>query len=73
MVNDFPKSSPSSTTIMRGYSFEVFGKVQGVSFRRYTQKKALELEMRGWIRNTYRNTVEGAFYYDTAAEAGTPP
>ena len=67
---DVHKSLPSSSTSStRGYSFEVFGIVQGVSFRKYTQQQALELGMRGWIRNTYRNTVEGEFYYDDTAGA----
>lgn len=44
-----------------GFSFEVFGKVQGVSFRKYTQQQALALDevKAGWIRNTHRGTVEG--------------
>lgn len=41
------------------YDFEVFGKVQGVFFRKYTEKKAKELGLRGWVRNTDRNTVVG--------------
>merc|ERR1712029_274224 len=39
--------------------FQVFGKVQGVFFRKFTAAKAEELEVRGWIRNTQRRTVEG--------------
>merc|ERR1712037_828580 len=39
--------------------FEVFGRVQGVFFRKYTEKRANELELRGWVRNTMRQTVEG--------------
>merc|ERR1719411_1272636 len=39
--------------------FEVFGRVQGVFFRKYTEKRAKELELRGWVRNTMRQTVEG--------------
>ena len=39
--------------------FEVYGKVQGVFFRKYTQARAEELNLRGWIRNTSRRTVEG--------------
>ncbi|EKX45708.1 hypothetical protein GUITHDRAFT_71256 [Guillardia theta CCMP2712] len=41
------------------FSFEVFGKVQGVFFRKYTQKKALELHLTGWVANTERGTVVG--------------
>ena len=33
-------------------SFEVFGKVQGVYFRKHTQAKARELGLTGWVQNT---------------------
>ena len=33
--------------------------MQGVYFRKYTQKKASELGLRGWVENTPRNTVIG--------------
>ena len=39
--------------------FEVFGKVQEVLFRKYTQSKANSLGVSGWIRNTERRTVRG--------------
>lgn len=39
--------------------FEVFGKVQGVFFRKYTQKKATELSLSGWCMNTRDDTVKG--------------
>ena len=39
--------------------FEVFGRVQGVFFRKCTKEKADSLGVRGWIRNTKKNTVEG--------------
>ncbi|XP_047991704.1 acylphosphatase-2-like [Leguminivora glycinivorella] len=39
--------------------FEVFGKVQGVYFRKYTQKKALDLGVKGWVMNTPHGTVIG--------------
>jgi acylphosphatase len=56
-----------------GFRFEVHGKVQGVSFRKYAQRKAREIvqtankngggqqafQLVGWIRNTGRGTVEG--------------
>mmetsp|Transcript_21690 Transcript_21690/g.33951 ORF Transcript_21690/g.33951 Transcript_21690/m.33951 type:complete len:100 (+) Transcript_21690:752-1051(+) len=41
------------------FAFEVHGKVQGVFFRKYTEKKASELGLRGWVQNTPRNTVIG--------------
>lgn len=39
--------------------FEVFGKVQGVFFRKYTQNKAKELGLHGWIMNTEEGSVRG--------------
>ncbi|OII73408.1 acylphosphatase [Cryptosporidium ubiquitum] len=39
--------------------FEVFGKVQGVSFRKYTFLKANELDIFGWCKNTSSGTVIG--------------
>jgi len=39
--------------------FEVFGRVQGVFFRKYTRNSAKEFGVRGWCRNTDRSTVEG--------------
>ena len=50
--------------------FEVFGRVQGVFFRKYTKAKAEELGLTGWCRNTHRGTVKGEFEfaYSTAAE-----
>ena len=42
-----------------GWSFEVTGKVQGVFFRKYTIRKAQQLGLAGWVRNTHRGTVEG--------------
>ncbi|OQR79771.1 acylphosphatase-2-like [Tropilaelaps mercedesae] len=43
----------------RAVSFECFGRVQGVFFRKYTQEHAASLGVVGWIRNTSRNTTEG--------------
>ena len=45
--------------------FEVFGRVQGVFFRKYTQEKARSLGIRGWIRNTEKRTVQGELEGDT--------
>lgn len=39
--------------------FEVFGKVQGVSFRMCTQITSRELGVKGWCRNTNKGTVVG--------------
>jgi acylphosphatase len=43
-----------------GFAFEIHGKVQGVFFRKYTQKQARKIgDLVGWIRNTETGTVEG--------------
>ena len=39
--------------------YEIFGKVQGVFFRKYTKKKADALGIFGWVKNTVNNTVIG--------------
>lgn len=39
--------------------FEVFGKVQGVFFRKHTVRKATELGLKGWVKNTTAGTVKG--------------
>lgn len=39
--------------------FEVFGKVQGVFFRKYTKKQADALNLTGWCMNTRSGTVKG--------------
>ena len=46
--------------------FEVFGRVQGVFFRKYTQQKAKSIGVRGWIRNTKQNTVHGELEGETS-------
>ncbi|XP_031847868.1 acylphosphatase-1 [Nomia melanderi] len=42
-----------------GVDFEVFGRVQGVFFRKYTQKRGKELGLKGWCMNTSQGTVVG--------------
>ncbi|XP_056152345.1 acylphosphatase-1 [Lampris incognitus] len=39
--------------------YEVFGRVQGVFFRKYTQTEGKKLGLVGWVRNTDAGTVEG--------------
>ena len=54
-----PSKLTMSTIKLLHLEFEVFGRVQGVFFRKYTQQKAKSLGVRGWIRNTENNTVQG--------------
>ncbi|KAK2878308.1 hypothetical protein Q8A67_019099 [Cirrhinus molitorella] len=39
--------------------YEVFGRVQGVFFRKYTQSEGKKLGLVGWVRNTDAGTVQG--------------
>lgn len=43
----------------------VSGKVQGVFFRAETQREALRLGVRGWVRNRPEGTVEAIFEGDS--------
>ena len=44
---------------MQRLEYEVFGKVQGVFFRKYTKKEADKLKLTGWVMNTDKGTVVG--------------
>ncbi|XP_068021652.1 acylphosphatase-1 [Melanerpes formicivorus] len=46
--------------------YEVFGKVQGVFFRKYTQGEAKRLGLVGWVQNTSHGTVQGQIQGPTA-------
>ncbi|XP_023944445.2 acylphosphatase-2 [Bicyclus anynana] len=55
-------SFSAATTVpmaLRSVDFEVFGRVQGVFFRKYTKDQAEKLALKGWCRNTSKGTVEG--------------
>ncbi|XP_049703384.1 acylphosphatase-1 isoform X1 [Helicoverpa armigera] len=43
----------------KSVDFEVFGRVQGVFFRKYTKEQAQKLGLRGWCKNTPHGTVLG--------------
>jgi acylphosphatase len=51
--------------IMKCCSVKVSGKVQGVGFRFYTQKKARELGVRGYVKNER----DGSVYIEAEADA----
>jgi len=42
---------------MKRLEATVYGRVQGVSFRHYTQQKANELNLTGWVANQPDRTV----------------
>ncbi|MDI6726700.1 MAG: acylphosphatase [Smithellaceae bacterium] len=46
---------------MRAVHIRVTGRVQGVFFRANTKKRALELNLRGWVKNTPDGAVEATF------------
>lgn len=48
-----------SMAMFRTCSFEVFGRVQGVYFRKYTQDQARNLHLVGTVQNTSKGTVIG--------------
>lgn len=39
--------------------YEIYGKVQGVFFRKYTAAEATKLKLVGWVQNTEKGTVKG--------------
>ncbi|CAG7725437.1 unnamed protein product [Allacma fusca] len=51
--------STDAKTNLVSVDFEIFGKVQGVFFRKYTKAKGSMLNLRGWCENTERGTVIG--------------
>ncbi len=62
-------------------SFEVFGKVQKVSFRKYAQLEAQRLKLTGFVENTEAKTVRGevcgparqvALYQEWLRSKGSP-
>lgn len=55
------KSSPTKTDTdsLISCDFEIFGTVQGVFFRKYTQQEATKLKLVGWVKNMDSGTVQG--------------
>ncbi|XP_047509264.1 acylphosphatase-2-like [Pieris napi] len=51
--------SASVSMALRSVDFEIFGRVQGVFFRKYTKNQADKLGLKGWCMNTSRGTVQG--------------
>ena len=54
---------------MTRVSVIVHGRVQGVAFRHYTCRRAMELKVTGWVRNLPNGAVEGLFEGDDGAVA----
>ncbi|EJT81871.1 acylphosphatase [Gaeumannomyces tritici R3-111a-1] len=53
--------------IKRVYFLAHGGAVQGVGFRYFTRKQAVQHEITGWVRNTPNNKVEGEAQGEEAA------
>ncbi len=43
---------------MKTFQIIIFGKVQGVGFRYFTQKKASNLNIKGWVQNKTNGSVQ---------------
>lgn len=53
-LNVMDEQAPAETRL----SAIVHGRVQGVNFRYYTQRRAIELGLTGYVRNLWNGTVE---------------
>ncbi|KAL5109539.1 Acylphosphatase-2 [Taenia crassiceps] len=52
-------AGPGDAGQLKRIGFEVFGRVQGVFFRKYAAATAKQNNIVGWVRNTPTGTVEG--------------
>merc|ERR1712096_516102 len=59
LVVTYTSTHIMASTDLLSVDFEVFGKVQGVFFRKFTQKQARSLGLVGWVKNTRTSTVVG--------------
>ncbi|XP_041514755.1 acylphosphatase-1 isoform X1 [Microtus oregoni] len=54
-----PGLSMAEGNTLVSVDYEIFGKVQRVFFRKYTQAEGKKLGLVGWVQNTDRGTVQG--------------
>jgi acylphosphatase len=52
------------------FHLRIFGRVQGVGFRHYTQREARRRDVNGWVRNRRDGSVEAIFQGPQEAVAG---
>ncbi|XP_017141491.1 acylphosphatase-2 [Drosophila miranda] len=57
--NETTMAASASAKPLFACNFEVFGRVQGVFFRKHTERQANSLGVRGWCMNTREGTVKG--------------
>nr|XP_020446716.1 acylphosphatase-1 isoform X1 [Monopterus albus] len=55
----FQNRSTMSNEDLISVDYEIFGRVQGVFFRKYTQAEGKKLGLVGWVQNTGAGTVQG--------------
>ncbi|XP_074143037.1 acylphosphatase-2 isoform X2 [Sminthopsis crassicaudata] len=54
-----PAAAMSTAKPLKSVDYEVFGRVQGVCFRMYTEGEAKKVGVVGWVKNTSQGTVKG--------------
>uniref|UniRef100_A0A8C1ZCF8 Acylphosphatase n=1 Tax=Cyprinus carpio TaxID=7962 RepID=A0A8C1ZCF8_CYPCA len=59
LVSNLPALVVMSSEELLSVDYEVFGRVQGVFFRKYTQSEGKWLGLVGWVQNTDAGTVRG--------------
>ncbi|XP_064002045.1 acylphosphatase-2 isoform X1 [Pogoniulus pusillus] len=52
-------AATKASSALKSVDYEVFGRVQGVCFRMYTEEEAKKLGLVGWVKNTSQGTVTG--------------
>lgn len=60
------KIAKSESSLARAH-IKIYGKVQNIGFRFYTNRKAAAADLTGWIRNTDGDQVEIVFEGDKKA------
>ncbi|XP_048208894.1 acylphosphatase-2 isoform X4 [Perognathus longimembris pacificus] len=53
------RAAMSTAQPLKSVDYEVFGRVQGVCFRMYTEGEAKKVGVVGWVKNTSKGTVTG--------------
>ncbi|XP_004029284.2 acylphosphatase-2 isoform X1 [Gorilla gorilla gorilla] len=59
LLNRGLAAAMSTARSLKSVDYEVFGRVQGVCFRMYTEDEARKIGVVGWVKNTSKGTVTG--------------